>query len=125
MTNGLKNKKILIAEDSEINYILLKKNLEIWGAFVIWVKNGQELVDTVERMNDIDLILLDINMPRLDGFAAVKIIRDAGIRTPIIAQSAFVMDSDIDRIIAAGCNDYLDKPVNKEELLNKINALLQ
>jgi two-component system, cell cycle response regulator DivK len=125
MDQNWKDKKILIAEDSEINYILIKKNLEPSGASIIWVKNGRELIDSFEKDKDIDLILLDISMPKIDGFAATKMLREAGIKTPILAQSSFVFDSEIEKIFEAGCNDYISKPFRKEELIAKISALLQ
>jgi CheY-like chemotaxis protein len=124
MANELRDKKILIAEDSEINYIILKKILESTGAGIFWVKNGKELLESAISMNDIDLIIMDVNMPVLDGYAAARSIRESEITIPIIAQSSFALDEDIDKILAAGCNDFLNKPLNKQELLEKIYPYL-
>jgi len=119
------NKKILIAEDSEMNFILLKKNLENSGAVIIWAKDGLEMIHSIEIQKDIDLILMDIRMPKMDGYTATKLIREAGIFTPIIAQSAFTMDDEKEKAIKAGCNDFIEKPVNKEILFAKIDLFIQ
>jgi len=125
MQYNWQNKIILIAEDSEMNFILLKKNLESSGAVILWAKNGIELVQIIENKRDIDIILMDISMPKMDGYSATKIIREAGIKTPIIAQSAFIMDEDKDKIIEAGCNDFIEKPFNKEVLFAKIDSYIK
>lgn len=124
MADELRNKIILVAEDSEINYIILKKSLESTGAGVLWVKNGKELLESATSLKNIDLIIMDVNMPVLDGYEAAAAIRESGITIPIIAQSSFVLDEDIDKILAAGCNDFLNKPLNKQELLGKIYPYL-
>jgi len=125
MNYNWKDKKILVAEDSEMNFILIKKSLELSGAEILWAKDGEELIKSVEKQSDINLILMDISMPKMDGFTATKAIRETGNNTPIIAQSAFSMDLEKDKILEAGCNDFISKPINKEELLNKINSLIQ
>jgi len=119
-----KNKKILIADDSEISFIILKKNLEAYGAEILWIKDGQELVDLFEKEKDIDLILMDISMPRLDGLEATRILRKKGLKLPIIAQSSFTTDSEINSIFEAGCNTYISKPIQKEVLFELINSFL-
>ncbi len=124
MQYNWQNKKILIAEDSEMNFILLKKNLENSGAIILWAKNGLEMVQSIENRRDVDLILMDISMPKMDGFSATKLLRKAGIQIPIIAQSAFIMDEDKAKIIEAGCNDFIEKPFDKEVLLAKIDSFL-
>ncbi|MDF1546685.1 MAG: response regulator, partial [Bacteroidales bacterium] len=110
MNYNWKNKTILVAEDSEMNFILLKKSLESSGAEIIWAKDGEELMKSVESQKDISIILMDISMPKMDGFTATKALRKAGFSTPIIAQSAFLLDIEKDKIIEAGCNDFIAKP---------------
>jgi len=124
MQYNWQNKRILIAEDSEINFILLKKNLETSGATIIWAKDGLEILHSLENQKDIDLILMDISMPKMDGYTATKRIREAGIQTPIIAQSAFSSDHEKDKVIEAGCNDFIQKPFDKEILFAKIDSFL-
>jgi CheY-like chemotaxis protein len=125
MEDDWKNRTFIIAEDSEINYILIKKNLETSGAKILWAKNGLELIELLEKEKSIDMILLDLSMPKLDGYDATKKIREAGIGIPIIAQSAFIMDEEIDKVFEVGCDDYITKPIQKDELFAKIEALLQ
>jgi two-component system, cell cycle response regulator DivK len=122
MQYNWQSKKILIAEDSEMNYILLKKTLENFGANILWAKDGLEMIDFIENEDDIDLILMDIRMPKMDGYTATKRIREAGILTPIIAQSAFILEDEKENIIEAGCNDYIEKPFDKKTLFAKIDS---
>ena len=124
MEYNWENKKIIIAEDSEINFIILQKNIEPYGASILWSKDGEELIGMIENEKDVDLILIDISMPKLDGYQATRILRDKGFNMPIIAQSSFIFDIEIDKIFAAGCNDYIAKPIQREELLSKINHAL-
>jgi two-component system cell cycle response regulator DivK len=124
MIYNWKDKTILIAEDSEMNFILIKKSLEASGAKILWAKNGEELIESVKMGNGIDLILMDISMPKMNGYVASKTLRNEGYDIPIIAQSAFSVEEEKDNIIEAGCNDFISKPINKEELLEKINSLI-
>jgi two-component system, cell cycle response regulator DivK len=123
MEKSWKDKKILIAEDSELNFILLKKNIEPWGASILWAKDGMQLVDIVENNNDIDLVLMDLSMPEMDGYTATELLRKKGFKMPIIAQSSFISESEINRVFEVGCNDYITKPFKREELFEKINSL--
>jgi len=123
MDYNWQNKRILIAEDSEMNFILLKKTLESSGAIILWAKDGLEILQSIENQIVIDLILMDISMPKMDGYTAAKKIREAGNLVPILAQSAFTFDDEKEKIIEAGCNDYIQKPVNKEVLFAKIESI--
>jgi CheY-like chemotaxis protein len=125
MEQSWKDKKILIADDSEINFILLKKNLETSGAEILWAKDGRQLIDMVESQIDIDLVLLDISMPKIDGLTATKMLRKAGYKTPIIAQSSFISENEIDKVLEAGCNSFIIKPFHKQDLFAKIDAIFQ
>lgn len=107
---------LLIAEDNESNFILLnsilKKSYKIFRAH-----NGHEAVQTFTSQSP-DLILMDIKMPEMDGLAAIARIRQINPSVPIIALTAFAFESDREKIMEAGCNDYLVKPV-RPELLNR------
>jgi two-component system cell cycle response regulator DivK len=111
-------KTILVAEDNESNYILmtyiLKKDYQIVRA-----ANGQEAVDKVEA-GGIDLILMDIKMPVMDGLEATRIIRAKHPDLPIIALTANAFDSDRDSALQAGCNEFITKPVNRQTTLDTI-----
>lgn len=115
-------KKILIAEDEETNYLFIEAILEDTKAILIWAKNGLE---AVEKFNeDIDLILMDIKMPEMDGLTAVQKIRQKSTSVPIIAQTAYAMSEDKNKCLNAGCNDYLTKPINHKVLLSTIDKFL-
>ena len=111
-------KTILVAEDNESNYILmtyiLKKDYQIFRA-----ANGQEAVDKVEE-GGVDLILMDIKMPVMDGLEATRIIRAKNPDLPIIALTANAFDSDRDSALQAGCNEFITKPVNRQMTLDTI-----
>lgn len=115
-------KTILVAEDNESNFILmtyiLKRQYEIMRA-----KNGQEAVDMVEK-GGIDLILMDIKMPVMDGLEATKAIKEKHPELPIIALTANAFDTDRQLAIEAGCDEFLSKPVSSEKCLNAITRLL-
>lgn len=125
MDYNWKNKKILIAEDSEMNFILIQKSLEVSGAEILWAKDGVELVEMVKKQKNLGLILMDISMPKMDGYEAARTIREQGSTIPIIAQSAFTVEEEEDRVLESGCNDFITKPIDKQELFKKIDALIQ
>ena len=115
-------KTILIAEDNDSNYILMTYILKRSYQF-LRAKNGQEAVDMVEK-GGIDLVLMDIKMPVLDGLQATAKIREAHPELPIIALTANAFDSDRQLAKEAGCNDFLSKPVSSELCLKTIARLL-
>lgn len=115
---------ILIAEDEAINFlfleILLKKQIDL-GCAIILAKNGAEAVEICKKNDDINLVLMDLKMPVMDGFEAVKLIKEIRPKLPIVAQTAFSSIEDKEKVFAAGFNDFLSKPINKEALLDVIN----
>ncbi len=117
-------KKILIAEDEVANYTLLQSIISPTKAKVFWVKNGQEAIDMVVSDPEIDLVIMDIKMPILNGLEATLEIRRRGIDIPIIAQTAFAMQQDEINCLNAGCDDYLAKPLQVVEILKKINKYM-
>lgn len=117
------NKTILVAEDEEINFIFLEELLTRTGARVLHAKNGQEAVEYVNSYT-IDLILMDIKMPVMDGYQASREIRKVKPDLPIIAQTAYVNSEDRDKAKAAGCNDFLTKPITLSKLLGMIKVYL-
>lgn len=115
---------ILIAEDEAINFlfleILLKKQIDL-GYAIIHAKNGAEAVEICKKNDDINLVLMDLKMPVMDGFEAVKLIKEIRPKLPIVAQTAFSSIEDKEKVFAAGFNDFLSKPIKKEVLLDVIN----
>lgn len=113
---------VLVAEDNEVNQILAKKVLENLGARVEVVTNGQEAFDFASG-NRVDLILMDIKMPVMNGYDATRIIRQIFPQLPIIALSANAYKEDIDASFQAGMDGHISKPFRPEELLTVIKNL--
>jgi signal transduction histidine kinase len=117
----LSGKVILIAEDVETNFkylqIVLSKNHDVK---ILWAKTGLEAVDLCRKNHDINIVLMDIQLPEMNGFDATRLIKSEYKDLPIIAQTAYATMADLDAITAAGCNDVIVKPLNKSELLRKI-----
>ncbi|OYX82027.1 MAG: hypothetical protein B7Y83_16250 [Flavobacteriales bacterium 32-34-25] len=113
------NKIILIAEDDNINFLLFQKMMKDKNFQIIRAKNGQEAVDICINNSNIDLVLMDIKMPVLNGFEAVEQIRP--IRPEFIAQTAYSSSEDRVKIEKAGFDDYITKPLSRERLFELID----
>ncbi len=112
---------ILVAEDDDSNFFVLSMMLvKALNAKVIRAVNGEEAVEHFNANPDTALIMMDLKMPRMDGFEATKIIRKKDKEIPIIAITAYAMSGDERRALDAGCSDYLAKPVAMAVLLNKL-----
>lgn len=114
------NKTILIAEDEDSNFFLLDAVLKKTNVNIIRADDGVKFLEIINENKKIDLVLLDIKMPGINGFNAVKVIRQQNIDIPVIAQTAFNQPEDKQRCLESGCNDYLSKPIDKELLMSKI-----
>jgi PAS domain S-box-containing protein len=115
-----KNLKILIVEDDEISYSLLKRTIQKIGKEVLHAINGIEAVETCRTNPDIDLVLMDIRMPVMDGNEATRQIRQFNKDLIIIAQTAYAFAGDSEKAIEAGCNDYITKPIDMTLLFELI-----
>ena len=113
--------KILIAEDDEISKLFMLEIVEEFANEVLTVKTGIEVVEICKKNKEIDLILMDIQMPGINGYEATRQIREFNKNVVIIAQTAFGLSGDKEKSIEAGCNEYISKPIIKENLL----ALIQ
>jgi PAS domain S-box-containing protein len=114
--NQVKNLKILIAEDDEISEMLLSVNVSEFSNEIINVRTGTEAIEACNNNPDLDLILMDIQMPSLDGYEATRQIRKFNKDVIIIAQTAFGLTGDREKSLDVGCNDYITKPIKKDEL---------
>jgi len=117
MFKNWEDKTIVIAEDEQINYLFLKAVLKPTKAKIIWTKTGRETIDICVN-NQVDMVLMDIKMPDLNGLEATIEIRKQKPGLPIVAQTAYAMEEDEDASIKAGCNDYISKPIRPENLLS-------
>ncbi len=122
----LKNKKLLIVDDDMRNVFALSSILEDKGIRVIVAKNGHEGIARIKENPDLDIVLMDIMMPEMDGYEAMRHIReiDEFKKLPIIALTAKAMRGDRANCIEAGANDYLSKPVDSEKLLSMLRVWL-
>jgi len=120
-TPKIKNLKVLIAEDDNSSRLLLIEYIKNYSKDILEAENGSVAIDICKNNSDIDLILMDIQMPLINGMDATQEIRKFNKDIIIIAQSAFTLPGDKEKFINAGCNDYLSKPINNNKLLEMIN----
>lgn len=120
--NQTKNLKILIAEDDPTSAILISRYVQVFGKDILYAENGIEAVNLFQNHPDIDLVLMDIKMPDMDGYEAVRQIRQFDNKVIIIAQTAYALAGDKEKALAAGCNDYVSKPMNRTALVNLIKG---
>jgi signal transduction histidine kinase/CheY-like chemotaxis protein len=116
--------KILIAEDDEISYLHLSILLNPVAKQIIHTTNGKETIEVLKSNPDIDLVLMDIKMPVMSGIEATREIRGFNKNVVIIAQTAHVLSGDREKVIQAGCNDYITKPIQKDKLFILIKNYL-
>jgi signal transduction histidine kinase/DNA-binding response OmpR family regulator/HAMP domain-containing protein len=123
---GLANRKILIVDDDVRNVFALTGALEQCGMTVLNAENGKEGIEVLQQSPDIEVVLMDIMMPGLDGYDTMRIIRDLEQfkELPIIAVTAKAMKGDREKCIAAGASDYIAKPVNVEQLASLLSVWL-
>jgi signal transduction histidine kinase len=118
------DKVILIVEDEEVNGLFLEAIFNEAAAQTLYAKNGLQAVELCKSINKIDLILMDIRMPVMNGIKATQEIRKFNQSVPIIAQTALALEEDKQNCILAGCNDTITKPIDVEELLKMVNKYL-
>lgn len=119
------NKTFLIAEDENTNYHFIEAVLKKTGAKLMRAENGIELLELFDKNPEVDIILLDIKMPNMDGYKALKIIRESSSDVPILAQTAYNSPRDRKKSLQLGCNDFLSKPIPQHLLLEKVDKLLR
>ena len=121
-----KDRKILIVDDDVRNVFALTSVLESHGMEVLYAENGNDGLETLRRNPDVDLVLMDIMMPELDGYQTMRAIRgdDAFQQLPIISLTAKAMKGDREKSIASGASDYITKPVDTDQLLSLMRVWL-
>jgi len=120
-----RNEIILVVEDDNINFLLLKKILQIKNHTVLRASNGQEAIDICIYNNDINLVFMDIKMPVLDGYQAFEIIKKIKPSLPVIAQTAHSSSEEREKIEQAGFTDYITKPIDKEKIFELLDSIFR
>lgn len=112
---------ILIVEDELFNYIYFNEVLKLHDIHTIKAENGEEALEAVRQNPNIDMILMDIKMPFMDGYEAFNAIREIQPDIPIVAQTAYALSHERQEILNFGFNDYIAKPVEEEQLMEVIH----
>jgi CheY-like chemotaxis protein len=121
----LRGRKILIVEDDDSSRLYLNKILERAGADLLNAGDGQEAVDVALNNPDIEIILMDIQLPVLDGFSALAKIREVRKDIIVVAQTAYGLMADREKILNSGFNDYIIKPILSQNLIEKLTVNLK
>ncbi|MHA4893197.1 response regulator [Pedobacter sp. PWIIR3] len=123
---ALRNKTVLITDDDMRNIFALSSALQLYDMNILIANNGRQAIDKLEENQDIDIVLMDIMMPEMDGYEAMTAIRKEKkyAKLPIIALTAKAMKNDREKCIEAGANDYISKPVDMDKLLSMLRVWL-
>ena len=117
-------KSILVAEDDPTSFILIKEILRPLNINIHHVTDGNDAIKFIEVNPDIQLILMDLKLPFLDGYEATKVIKKKKQGIPIIAQTAYAMPGDLEKAVNAGCDDYITKPIDSKKLQDLVTNYL-
>lgn len=117
-------KNILIAEDNDFNFFVIKALLESKEYGIIRANNGEEAVNYFKSCNNISLILMDIQMPVMDGFTATEEIRKIDQEIPIVVQTSYAFNTVKEKAFEAGCTDFISKPLSFDNLLPVVERLI-
>ena len=120
-----KDKVILIVEDDEVNVRFLEAILQDSDVQILHACNGYQAVQLCKSINKIDLVLMDIKMPEMDGFEATRQIRQFNKKISIIAQTAYILEIDKEQCFAVGCNECITKPIDIKDFLDMVNSFLK
>ncbi len=123
LTQNWEDKVILVVEDIDTNKIFFDAALRKTKAKILWAMDGREAINKF-RENDVDLVLMDLQLPVLDGYTATREIKKIDPAVPIIAQTAHVMSGEREKCIEAGCDDYLAKPIRLKILMDTLSRFL-
>ena len=121
MQYNWKDKTILVVDDTMVNFVLIKTQLRKTQANLMWLENGQEAIDYIKNQGSVDIILMDIRMPVVDGIQASRMIKEMAPNTPIVIQTASVMGAAYEDISSSNCDDTIFKPINSNNLIEIIN----
>jgi len=125
MENNYSEKVILIVEDIESNQLLIERSLAKIGVHTLWATNGLDAVTLCKEFDNIDLVLMDLRLPKLDGYEATRQIRANRKDLPIIAQTAYVMPYEKSKVLEVGCNDLITKPFRANDIVAIVKKYLK
>ena len=117
-------KTIIIVEDEVVNALLLKEMLKVLNVNIIVLTSGVGLLETIEE-NKVDLILMDVRLPGQNGYELTKLVKEKYSNIPVVIQTAYAFQSDMEKAENAGCDAYLSKPINKNKLIEIIKDLIK
>lgn len=117
-------KCVLIVEDVNHNYKFIYHAIKNTKIEALWAKNGKEAYEACKTNKKIDLVLMDINMPIMNGYKSIRLIKNLNKNIPIITQTAYAFAGEKEKSFAAGSDDYILKPIHTAELLSVMNKYL-
>jgi len=118
------NKIVLIVEDIDSNHLLIERSLAKIGVSTLWATNGADAVTLCTEFDNINLVLMDLRLPKMDGYEATRQIRKKKTDLPIIAQTAYVMPYEKSKVLEAGCNDLITKPFRAEDIIKIVEQYI-
>lgn len=124
MTMEMTDHAVLIVEDEIFSDIYLTEILKKNFRKILHARNGKQAIEIVKKTKDLLFVLMDIKMPLMDGLTATRKIREFNTDIPIIAQTAYALEGDREKALAAGCNAYISKPIDKELLVEMIQDVV-
>ncbi len=124
ITNKWKGKVILAVEDDDISLEFLKELFEPYKVILLSTNNGQSAIDICKSEPKVDLVLMDVQLPVLNGKESMKQIKIHSPDLPVIAQTAFAMSGDKELYVNEGFDDYIAKPINVQELISIVDRFL-
>jgi len=119
-----KDKTVLVAEDDTASFFVVNETLTNLGAKVLWTQNGEEAVRVVETNPDISLVLMDVQMPIMNGYEATAIIKKYRPDLPVVILTAFALDGEKEKGFVAGCSDFINKPPDEELFIHTVSRFL-
>lgn len=121
---NLEQQTILVVEDEERNWLLLRDIIETCNGQAIWAESGMQAIDKVNTNPDIKLVFMDLQLPFMSGIETTRKIREFNSTIPVIAQTAYSDPDLLNKCTKAGCNKYLLKPINIKEMHNVLGDFL-
>lgn len=118
------NRNVLIAEDVKSNFNYLNAIIELTDANVLWAQNGADAIEICRTNKEIDLVLMDIRMPKISGLDAIKKIKEIDHTIPVVVQTAFSLEDEKEQCFAAGANDFITKPIDPHVLIEILQKFL-